>query len=156
MTQIQTPRHDVPGRMGQLEFVLFDDETNTTAAHPSQEFSPAYPILSKHWPGFPFTKSEARDMNKARDWYSNKTQVFWTCEALLAGRAISHQTEIREVRGWRLGAMVHRLRHDYDWLIEAEYRGHEYIAFYRLNHDADRKKLRFLPSASMLNDEEAA
>ena len=156
MTQTASPQLDEPGRMGQSEFVLFSDETNTTAAHPSQEFSPAYPILSKHWPGFPFTKLEARDMNKARDWYSKKTQVFWTCEALLAGRAISHQTEILEVRGWRLGAIVHRLRHDYDWLIEAEYRGHEYIAFYRLNHDADRKKLRFLPSASMLNDEEAA
>ncbi|WP_254444547.1 MULTISPECIES: hypothetical protein [unclassified Ruegeria] len=46
-------------------------------------------------------------------WYSNRSQVFWTCKALLDGRTISHMTETREVRGWRLGAIVHRLKSEY-------------------------------------------
>ncbi len=29
--------------------------------------------------------------------YSNPTQVHWTCKALLDGRTTSHKTEIREV-----------------------------------------------------------
>ncbi len=43
-------------------------------------------------------------------WYSGETQVFWTCKAFLDGRTITHKTEIREVHGWRLGAIVHRLK----------------------------------------------
>ncbi len=94
-------------------------------------------------------------MSNARDWYSNKTQVHWTCEALLAGREISHQTEIREVRGWRLGATIHRLRRDYDWPILTEYRGAS-VAFYRLDENCDETKLRFPPSAKLLEKREAA
>lgn len=82
--------------------------------------------------------------------YSNPTQVFWCCKALLDGRIISHKTEIREVNGWRLGAIIHTLRKKYDWPITAEYRGSENIAFYRLAHATDRTTLRFPPSAKML------
>lgn len=82
--------------------------------------------------------------------YSNPTQVFWCCKALLGGRVISHKTEIREVKGWRLGAIIHTLRKKYDWPIIAEYRGPENIAFYRLPPATDRTTLRFPPSAKML------
>lgn len=58
MTQTTTPRRNEPGRMGQLEFVLFSDATNTTAPHPTQEIHPAYPILSRHWPGFPLSEQK--------------------------------------------------------------------------------------------------
>lgn len=83
-------------------------------------------------------------------WFSNPTQVFWTCKALLDGRAISHKTEIREVQGWRLGAIVHRLKTRYGWPIHAEYRGAENVAYYRLDPGADRAVLRFPPSAMAL------
>lgn len=43
-------------------------------------------------------------------YYSNPTQVYWRTKALLNGRKISHKTEIREVNGWRLGAIIHVLR----------------------------------------------
>jgi len=89
-------------------------------------------------------------------WYSGETQVFWTCKALLDGRTISHRTEIREVRGWRLGAIVHRLRRDYAWPIEVEYRGPENVAHYKLRPGTDRAKLRFPRSARALGNPEAA
>lgn len=95
-------------------------------------------------------------MSGARNWYSNKTQIRWTCEALLAGRTISHRTEIREVKGWRLGAIIHRLRHEFGWPIETEYRGPENVAHYRLAPDCDRKALRFPPSAAPDGNGEAA
>ena len=88
-------------------------------------------------------------MNQDR-FYSNPTQVFLCCKALLGGRGISHKTEIREVNGWRLGAIIHTLRKKYDWPITAEYRGPENIAFYRLPPGADRSRLRFPPSAKEL------
>ncbi len=83
-------------------------------------------------------------------WYSGKTQVFWTCKALLDGRTISHKTEIREVRGWRLGAIICRLKREYGWPIRVEYRGPENIAHYWLDRDCDRSKLRFPRSACEL------
>ena len=82
--------------------------------------------------------------------HSSPTQIFWCCEALRDGRTISHKTEIREVNGWRLGAIIHTLRKKYDWPIIAEYRGPENIAFYRLPPATDRSTLRFPPSAKML------
>lgn len=86
-------------------------------------------------------------------WFSNPTQVFWTCKALLDGRVISHKTEIREVKGWRLGAIVHRLRAEFDWPILVEYRGPENVAHYRLAPGCDRSKLRFPRSAQALAPE---
>ncbi len=88
--------------------------------------------------------------------YSNPTQVYWTCKALLDGRTINHRTEIREVRGWRLGAIIHRLRHEYGWPIEVEYRGSENVAHYWLKPGTERTSLRFPPSAKGLGDVEAA
>ena len=66
------------------------------------------------------------------DWYSKTSQVYWTCKALLEGRTITHRDEIGETRGWRLGAIIHRLRRHYEWPIETEYRGPERIAHYSL------------------------
>ncbi|SLN44211.1 hypothetical protein PEL8287_02239 [Roseovarius litorisediminis] len=89
----------------------------------------------------------------SNQWYSGNTQVFWTCKALLDGRTISHKTEIREVRGWRLGAIIHRLKTEYHWPILVEYRGPENIAHYCLNKDVETAALRFPPSAKSLGCE---
>ena len=83
-------------------------------------------------------------------WYSGATQVYWTCKALLEGRAISHKTEIREVRGWRLGAIIHRLRHEFGWPIVTEYRGPDHVAYYSLAPGFDKAALRFPRSARAL------
>ncbi|SDI11663.1 hypothetical protein [Lutimaribacter saemankumensis] len=83
-------------------------------------------------------------------WYSGATQVYWTCKALLEGRAISHKTEIREVRGWRLGAIIHRLRHEFGWPIVTEYRGPDHVAYYSLAPGSDKAALRFPRSARAL------
>lgn len=91
-------------------------------------------------------------MAKQDPWYSSETQVFWCCKALLEGRTISHKTEIREVNGWRLGAIVHRLKTEFGWPIQAEYRGPECVAYYKLQPGCDRKKLRFPPSAKKLGE----
>ena len=88
--------------------------------------------------------------------YSKPTQVFWTCKALLEGREISHRTEIREVRGWRLGAIIHRLKTDYCWPIQTTYSTPDNVAFYSLKADVDRTTLRFPPSASALGKLEGA
>jgi hypothetical protein len=88
--------------------------------------------------------------------YSSGTQVYWTCKALLANRTISHRTEIREVHGWRLGAIIHRLKHDYNWPINAEYRGPQNVAHYSLKADIDRSELCFPPSAKALADHEVS
>jgi hypothetical protein len=82
--------------------------------------------------------------------YSGKTQVFWTCKALLDGRTINQQTEINEVRGWRLGAIIHRLKNEYNWPIEPDYRGPQNVAHYSLKAGIDRTTLRFPPSAKAL------
>ena len=87
--------------------------------------------------------------------FSGSTQVFWTCKALIGGRAISHQTEIREVRGWRLGAIIHRLKQEYAWPITTDYLPGSRIAIYRLNPDTDLTRLRFPPSAAELAKEVA-
>lgn len=94
-------------------------------------------------------------MSQHEKFYSNPTQVFWCCKALIEGRTISHKTEIREVRGWRLGAIVHRLKSSYGWPILTEYRGPENVAYYRLSADCDRSKLRFPPSARALSEDAA-
>ena len=91
----------------------------------------------------------------SKNWYSGATQVFWTCKALLEGRTISHKTEIREVKGWRLRAIIHRLRSEFGWPIEAEYRGPENVAYYRLKPGTRRETLRFPPSARSLSEAEA-
>jgi hypothetical protein len=80
-------------------------------------------------------------------WHSNRTQVFWTCKALTQGRTITHMDEIGEVKGWRLGAIIHNLRRNYHWPIETEYKGPVRIAHYRLPKRTDWRGLEFPRSA---------
>ena len=89
-------------------------------------------------------------MTKQDRWFSSPTQVFWCCKALIEGRVVSTKTEIREVNGWRLAAIVEKLRKQYHWPIVAEYRGPENTAYYRLVPETDLAKLRFPPSAMAL------
>lgn len=86
--------------------------------------------------------------------HSNPTQVYWTCKTLLNGRAISHQTEIKEVRGWRLSSIIHNLRHNYYWPIHVEYRGPQNVAYYSLREGADHTKLLFPRSARTLGGDQ--
>ncbi|AXI54552.1 hypothetical protein C1J05_08650 [Sulfitobacter sp. JL08] len=86
----------------------------------------------------------------SNNWHSGKTQIFWTCKALIDGRTISHKTEIREVRGWRLGSIIHRLKAELHWPILVEYRGPDNIAHYWLSKDAIVSELRFPQSAKAL------
>lgn len=82
--------------------------------------------------------------------FSSPTQVFWTCAALLGGRTIGHDDEIAEVQGWRLAAIVWKLKHRYGWPILTEYTGPENRAAYKLQPGCDRSRLRFPPSARNL------
>lgn len=89
-------------------------------------------------------------MTKQDRWFSNPTQVYWTCEALIQWREITHKTEIREAKGWRLGAIIHLLKSKYHWPIDVKYKGSEYVAHYRLRPGTDIKSLNYPPSAKML------
>ena len=91
-------------------------------------------------------------MLKQDRWYSSPTQVFWTCKALIDGREISHKTEIREVKGWRLAAITERLRKEYGWPIDTVYRGADSIAYYRLRPGTNPQTLGYPPSAAHLMD----
>lgn len=91
-------------------------------------------------------------MTHSARWYSSPTQVFWTCKALIDGREISHKTEIREVKGWRLAAITERLRRQFRWPIETVYRGDDNVAYYRLRHGTDPATLIYPPSAQSLAD----
>lgn len=68
----------------------------------------------------------------------------------MEGRVISHKTEIREVRGWRLGAIIHLLKSKYRWPIDVEYRGSECVAHYRLRPGTEMASLTLPPSAAGL------
>jgi len=100
----------------------------------------------------PFSRSifakEASTMSE--QWYSKRTQVFWTCRALLAGRTITHLDEIGETRGWRLGAIIHNLRTRYGWPIDTDNRGPERIAHYRLCDGCNAMALELPRSARSL------
>jgi hypothetical protein len=89
-------------------------------------------------------------------WFSSPTQVYWTCKALIDGRTISHKTEIREAKGWRLGAIIHLLKSKYHWPVEVEYKGAECVAHYRLRPGTDATRLDYPPSARGLADGDAA
>jgi len=80
-------------------------------------------------------------------WYSNRTQVYWTCRALATGRTISTLDEIGEARGWRLGAIIHTLRTQYGWPILTDYVGPERIGHYRLPKDCNVLALNYPRSA---------
>ena len=84
------------------------------------------------------------------DFKSAPTQVSWASDALQKGRKISHKTQQNEVGGWRLGAIIHRLKHDFDWPIEKEERGPQKVAFYFLKAGTDLSKLKMPRSAKHL------
>lgn len=83
-------------------------------------------------------------------YYSNHSQRYWTCLALLEGRSISHRDEFMEVDGWRLAAVIHILRKSYDWPIEGEGKGAANIKEYRLSRICDKSKLKFPRSCKEL------
>lgn len=91
-------------------------------------------------------------MAKSDRWYSSPTQIFWTCKALKEGRILSTKTEIREVKGWRLAAVCHKLMKVYHWPILVDYRGPENIAHYRLAPGTNVSRLKFPPSAKALSE----
>jgi hypothetical protein len=95
-------------------------------------------------------------MTKQDRWFSSPTQVYWAAKALTDGRVISHRTEIREAKGWRLGAIIHLLRSKYSWPIDVEYNGAECVAHYRLRPGTVIEGLNFPPSAKTLADRGAA
>jgi len=68
----------------------------------------------------------------------------------LQGRTLTTKTEIREVNGWRLAAIIHALAHEYGWPIESAYRGKDNIKHYWLRPGTDPAKLKFPPSAAHL------
>ena len=86
------------------------------------------------------------------NFYSKPTSVYWTCKALLSGDTISQLTQIQHVKGWRLGAIIHRLKSEYGWPIQTAYRFPDNVAFYSLSKTADRAKLSFPPSAKALGN----
>ncbi|SDJ16449.1 hypothetical protein [Lutimaribacter saemankumensis] len=89
----------------------------------------------------------------ADNWYSKRSQVYWTCSALVQGRSINHRDEIAESHGWRLGAIIHTLRSKYGWPIKTDYQGPERVAHYRLSRRTDWRALEFPRSATALKDE---
>lgn len=91
-------------------------------------------------------------MTHSDGFYSSPTQVEWTCRALLSGRSIGHDDEIAEAKGWRLSAIVWRLKHRYGWPILTEYTGPENLARYKLQPGCDRTRLRFPRSARSLSE----
>ena len=95
-------------------------------------------------------------MAQSDNFYSKTTSVFWACKALKNGRTITHQDAMAEIGAWRLGAIVHRLKREFGWPVNVEYRGPEQVAFYALDPDADTTKLRFPRSAQALGDKGGA
>ena len=79
----------------------------------------------------------------SKHWHSNHSQVYWTCMALAQGRTINHMDEIGEVKGWRLGAIIHNLRSNYNWPIGTDFQVPERIAHYSLAKGTDWRCLDF-------------
>jgi len=91
-------------------------------------------------------------MSIHNSFFSGKTQIEWTCRAFLSGRTIGHDDEINETRGWRLAAIVCRLKKDYGWPIDTVYSGPEGYARYKLRPGYNRAQLSFPPSARHLSE----
>jgi hypothetical protein len=86
-------------------------------------------------------------------WYSNPTQVYWACKNLVDGRTILTKTGFREVKGWRLGDIVHSLLKKSGWPILAVSQGPQNVAHNNLAPRTDRASLRFPPSAKRLSEQ---
>lgn len=91
-------------------------------------------------------------MAQSNNFYSKPTSVFCACQALVQGRTITQQHEMAEIGAWRLGAIIHRLKREFGWPIDVDYRGSEKIAHYSLDREADRSALRLPRSAQALGE----
>lgn len=91
-------------------------------------------------------------MTNNQRWYSNPTQIYWVCSNLIAGRTLTHKTEIREADGWRLAAVIHKLKREYEWPIQDRYSGKDNLKHYWLDPKADPMALDLPPSAKALKD----
>lgn len=78
-------------------------------------------------------------------WYSYTPQIAWACDQLIKGKRISHRDEFKAVDGWRLSAIIHQLRHRYNWPINTDYNGKR-IGHYQLDKKTDTAKLKLPPS----------
>ena len=74
-------------------------------------------------------------------WYSGDSQIKWACIMLIRGKEISHADEIEEANGWRLAAIIHKLRYTYNWPIATRYDDNK-IAYYRLGKEVDTERLK--------------
>lgn len=95
-------------------------------------------------------------MAQSDNCYSKSTSVFWACKAFTEGRTISHREAMNEIGAWRLGAIAHRLKREFGWPVEVEYRGSEKVAYYSLAPDIDKASLRFPRSAKALGNDGGA
>lgn len=95
-------------------------------------------------------------MAQSDNFYSKQTSICWACKALKDGRVITHQDEMAEIGAWRLGAIIHRLKREFDWPVQVDYRGPEQIAHYSLPPDTDKAKLRLPRSAKALGAKDGA
>lgn len=120
----------------------------TSAGHRDRNISAK--ISSTNTPSTAPLQQKGKAMTQAH-FYSKPTSVYWTCKALLDKRTISQLTQIQNVKGWRLGAIIHRLRHEYGWPIHTEYTSPGHIAFYSLAPGTDPATLRFPKSAMSLH-----
>ncbi len=100
-------------------------------------------------------KPKAKSMNTDK-FYSKHTSVHMACKLLLDGQTISQITLMRSGHGWRLGAIIHRLKTEYGWPIHTIYSTPDNVAFYSIKADIDRTALRLPPSASALGKLEGA
>jgi len=104
----------------------------------------------------PFGINHKDDTMTQETFYSKPTSVYMTCKLLLEGQTISQITLMQSGHGWRLGAIMHRLKWEYGWPIQTEYTSPGNVALYTLSPDADRSALRFPKSAKALGKGEGA
>ena len=91
----------------------------------------------------------------AANFYSKPTSVYIACKLLLDGQTISQITLMQSGHGWRLGAIMHRLRWECGWPIYTEYTSGR-IALYSLAPGTDPTKLRLPKSAEGLSKRKVA
>ena len=91
-------------------------------------------------------------MNAQDRWYSNKTQRFWKCNALILGRLISTKSQIQGLKKWHLVGILETLKSQYGWPIKVELRDKENIAHYFLIPGTDAATLKYPRSAQSLAD----
>ncbi|HDY96308.1 hypothetical protein LCGC14_0153770 [marine sediment metagenome] len=86
--------------------------------------------------------------------YSHDKQVHWSCKTLVDQCETSHSPEIKEVSGWRLGAIIQRLKPDYGWPIKTRYHSSWNVAIASPPVETDRTDQCFPPSEPALGNVE--